>query len=141
VYVTVFNPSDSPVLLDEQGRSVGGGEWSPAETTDSVTKAALDSGGLLKVEAPEGDFDRNRQSPQAIEAFERTSKYAERGEQLEGKDKAALRKIADKHGMVEEGDDPKVADLRRRLVESDVELTTKQQPKKSAASEPQKDKE
>lgn len=72
MYVTVFNASDTPVLLDEDGRSVGGGEWATADPDDAVTAAALEAGDLVEVETPDEDVDERYQNPQAMETFKQT---------------------------------------------------------------------
>lgn len=141
MYVTVFNPSDSPVLLDEEGRSVGGGEWATAETTDDVTKAALADGRLVKVDAPESDPDRRYFNAQALGTFEQTARYGERSDTLSEKDKPQLVKIARSQGVIGDEDDLSVTELRRKLVRSDVELKQTPAKKSAAAPAPQNPKE
>lgn len=39
-----FNTTDTPVLVDEGGYTIGGRGWGAIETTDSIAKAELDAG-------------------------------------------------------------------------------------------------
>lgn len=43
----VFNPTDQPVVIDDEGRVLGGGEWAELDTTDDLIKSLLDREQLL----------------------------------------------------------------------------------------------
>jgi hypothetical protein len=59
-----YNPTDSPVLLDRDGRTLGGGEWGWADPSD--VQDAVDSGRLVKAAKP-GKGAR----PEAADAYDR----------------------------------------------------------------------
>lgn len=125
MYVTVFNPGESPVVISERGNVVGGGEWATAETTDAACSAALEAGTVLKVDQP-GTEDVGHEAGSVLD---QTARYADRAEVVAGMDKAALMKIATRAHLVSRDEDPLRADLERRLIESDVELKAQQKPK------------
>lgn len=136
MYQTVYNPSDQPVVLDASGRSVGGGEWATAQSTDDTTKAALASGQLVVAEPPAEDAPATHLNPQAVAAFETTARYGERSEQIKDYDKAALEKVARREGLIGEDDDLLVGELRSKLVESDRDLTKTRSTTSPAAAKP-----
>lgn len=63
-----FNPTDSPVLIDDDGHTLPGGEWGPALTTESAVKAALEAGQLVWSQDPSDDAD-----PAAVAASKRVA--------------------------------------------------------------------
>ena len=73
-YVTAYNTTDRPVLIDDEGRTLGGGEWGPVLTTEEPARMALDAGTLVKVAEPKNLDDV---TPEARSAFERTSELEE----------------------------------------------------------------
>lgn len=75
VYQTVFNRLDTPVVIDTEGRSIGGGEWGTVNTEEEAVKRALEAEWLTEVEERE---DTDNIDPRAAEAFEQTRKM--RGE-------------------------------------------------------------
>jgi hypothetical protein len=46
MHVVGYNTTDRPVLLDAEGRSLGGGEFGAVDTTSDEVKAAVDRGDL-----------------------------------------------------------------------------------------------
>jgi hypothetical protein len=96
--VTVFNTTDRPVVLDAEGREVGGGEWGTADSTAEAAKAGLEpGGGLVRAEIPDtGDVN-----PQARAAAERTARLAERHTALTALDPKVLDRLAAKAGLPE----------------------------------------
>lgn len=129
MYVTVFNPGQTPVVLDDRGRTLGGGEWGTSRTTDQLTSQGLISGALVEAQGGDG----NDLSSGAAAAFELTAKYTERAAQIADLDKQALLKLARKNHLIGEDEDPLKAELERLLVESDADLTVKP-TRKTAAS-------
>lgn len=88
--VTVFNTTDQPVLVDADGREVGGREWGTADTTAAATKAAFDNGSLIRADIPaEGEVN-----PLAAEAAARTDRLTARRDFLQGADQATLDRLA-----------------------------------------------
>lgn len=49
-----YNTTDSGIVIDDEGHSVGGGDRIETEETDQIS-AALDAGTLIEVEEPEQD--------------------------------------------------------------------------------------
>jgi len=45
-YQAVHNVTDHPIILDEEGHQLGGGEWGIADPTSELTAAALEAGDL-----------------------------------------------------------------------------------------------
>lgn len=68
MYITVFNPTDQPVVVDDEGRTVAGHSWSPALSTADEVKTALDDGRLVKVSANPATKDLDEDAKQALEA-------------------------------------------------------------------------
>lgn len=64
-YAVHFNTTDSPVVIDDDGRAIAGGTWAPARTTSPQVTDAVVAGRLVEVAKPDGD-DVN---PAAAEAF------------------------------------------------------------------------
>lgn len=71
-YRTVYNTLDRPVGIDDDGRTIGGGEYGTVLTTGKAGEqadAAIDRGDLVVVERPAGDGPVN---PDALAAFDAT---------------------------------------------------------------------
>ncbi len=51
----LYNPTDSPVVLDADGRTLAGGEWGWADS--KFVGDDLDSGRLVKADKPAKDAD------------------------------------------------------------------------------------
>ena len=66
---TYFNTTHGPVTIDDEGKTVGGGEWAALDSTKQV-RSALKSGWLVEVDEPE---EVKRTSP-AAQAFKEVDK-------------------------------------------------------------------
>ena len=75
MFRTAYNTTDAPVVVDSEGRSIGGGEWGTVETTEDAVKAALEAGSL-EIIAGELD-DGPGQNPDALKAQEETQRLAD----------------------------------------------------------------
>jgi hypothetical protein len=42
-----FNPTDSPVVLDAEGHTLGGGEWAEVDPTSDLVSVLVEQGRLL----------------------------------------------------------------------------------------------
>ncbi|HVL32572.1 MAG TPA: hypothetical protein VM600_03220 [Actinomycetota bacterium] len=91
---TAFNTTDAPVVIDERGRTIGGGEWGAVDTDCAAATAALADGRLRLV----GDIP-SESAPAALAAAARTNELAARAKRLEGLDESALRRIAERAGV------------------------------------------
>lgn len=69
VYRLAFNPTDSPVIVSKDGRTLGGGEFGPVDADDKAVQAAVDADRLVwRDDAAEVDADeRNEQATAALE--------------------------------------------------------------------------
>lgn len=79
MYVAAYVPGDTPVVIDRDGRTLGGREWGPVLTTEDEAKSAFSDGRLIKVTAEDVEAV-NPDARAAIEAaseLERTRKEAE----------------------------------------------------------------
>lgn len=90
---TAFNSTDSPIEIDAEGRTIGGGEWGTVDTTSDLVKTAAETGGLeIYRDLDEGPG----QNPDAIEAIRTTRSTQERLEQAQALDRDALDEAATK---------------------------------------------
>lgn len=67
-YRTAYNPTDVPVVIDDDGRVAAGREWSPVLASHELVKAAVERGGLVFVDEPKDGADG-----QAGDAFAATN--------------------------------------------------------------------
>jgi hypothetical protein len=49
----IYNPTDSPVVVDDEGHTLGGGEWGWADSRD--IDDAIEAGRLVKADPPAKD--------------------------------------------------------------------------------------
>lgn len=70
MYITAFNTTDRPVVIDDEGRTLGGQSWGPVLTTADQVKEALAAGALVKVTADASAEDLSPDAKTAIEATE-----------------------------------------------------------------------
>ncbi len=111
-YVTVYNPSDSPVVVDEEGRVIGGQSWGTLDRSDPIAKGLLKDDLVSEVSEREGSNDV---VPAAVEAFERTKGVRERRRRASEMDVGDLRAIAEEADLIEPGEQPKPG--KKELVE------------------------
>lgn len=124
MFKTAYNPTDSPVVIDDLGHSIGGREWGAVETTDDATKAAIDGGLLVLVDEPGRGASVN---DRAAGAFARTAEIGERSKAFAGLDRDALFELAVEHEVVADDAErtPTKGELVTLLVFSDVEPPAK----------------
>lgn len=127
MHKTAYNPTDGPMVVDEEGRVIGGRDWGTVNTTDPVAKVLLDDDSILLVDRSD---DMN---PDATAAFDRTDEVAKRHETVKGLDKDSLLEVAADAGIIEEGDKVGVADLREAVAgDTSVQLPSKSNRKREA---------
>lgn len=119
-YVLAYNPSDGPVLIDGQGRTVGGREWMAVDNTDPVAKLAFDSERLLQPEPPTKNAD-----PHAVAAAKEAARLTARAKKLAALDKDVLLDAARTAGLVAEDDTPHKNDLVALLTRTDIDPPAK----------------
>lgn len=68
----VFNPTDSPVVYDAEGRTVAGGEWATVPSSDMVAEAVRE-GRLVKADKPAEDADKTAQDAYTLDDEPRRS--------------------------------------------------------------------
>lgn len=63
-----FNPTESPVVIDDHGRTVAGLDRAEVDSTSPVIKQAIDTGRLVYVDdgKPADDFDVSGSAPDVL---------------------------------------------------------------------------
>lgn len=77
MYSTAYNRTESPIVVDEDGRTLGGGEWGTVDTTGELVKAAQAAGWVVVFPDLEATADT---APDAREAIEQTKAIRDRSE-------------------------------------------------------------
>lgn len=97
MFTLAYNPTDSQVVIDAQGRILGGREWGAVDTTADETKAALESGSLHIFR----DVSPDEGNASAVnKALDQVAEVNRRAQVAEGLDKKALTKlVAPHHGQ------------------------------------------
>lgn len=117
MYRPATNVTDSPVLIDDRGRQLGGREWGPVDTTADEVKAAVDLGALVIVDPANITKDTLAEARQARDD---AAELQARHEALTALDADTTRELAETAGipltadMVD--DDGRPAEPRRRHV-------------------------
>lgn len=70
MYVAAYNPTDGPVVIDADGRTLEGRGWGPVQTTEEAAKAALDDGRLVKIARPTGGGKLTAAAEAALDAVD-----------------------------------------------------------------------
>jgi hypothetical protein len=85
---TVYNTGDSPVVVDQEGHSIGGGEWGTIDFREKAAKDYLHSGLLVEVKPPD-DGTINPAAQTAFTATEDANANVEpdKGDDDKGNDK------------------------------------------------------
>lgn len=91
MYSTAFNRTESPIVVDEDGRTIGGGEWGTVDTTAELVKANQAAGWLIVFPELEAVEDTARE---AREAIEQTASIRERAEAFGSLETEELEAIA-----------------------------------------------
>lgn len=126
MFVTAYNPTDGPVLIDDAGRVLGGGEFGPVDTTEQPTKDALEDGRLVR---PDSEPGRGA-SDEAIAAAQRAKLLEERAQAFRALDKPVLIRLAGDVDVAPGLDDdqlPAKAALVSALAYSDVPVPPKKE--------------
>lgn len=84
-YVPAYNPTDTPVAADDEGRTIGGQQWGTAHRSSTAGKAALDAGRLIEL----GELG-DSPSAEVRAAVDQAARLNERHEAFARLDKAAL---------------------------------------------------
>ena len=118
MYRTGYNPTVSPVVVDDEGRTIGGREWGTYESTEDAAQQAIDRRDLIPIK----DLDPTAETPpgvnpRALQAFEHTKVVRERKEKAAKVDKDALRQVAEDNDLIAPGQEPTATALREVLAE------------------------
>lgn len=97
MYRLAYNPTDSPVLVDAAGRTLGGREWGPVKTTADEVKVAHDAGRLVYVELDAKH--RNRVDEAASRAHDRVDELTKRSSAFDAVEKGELEQLVTKHQL------------------------------------------
>lgn len=132
MYVTAYNTSNEPLVVDVEGRGIGAHEWGTVDTTDEVAKPLLASGALVKSEAPKGDDV----SPAFLAAEERTQAVAKTAKTLAAAEPARLEALAQAYapGLAGQTKPALVAALAARGVAANAPLPDNDTPESAPQS-------
>lgn len=100
MYVTVYNPGQTSVVISDTGRVLGGGEWGVANSTDDAVKEGLAHEWLLKVQRPEAADDVRHD---VLAVFDQTEAWQQRHDAFANMEKADLLDMLVSSEVVEEG--------------------------------------
>lgn len=115
MYKTAYNTTDSPVVVDEEGRVLGGREWGTVDDTFEGVKRGAAEGRLHVFHQR---FDEGPgQNPDAIAAQQRTAELEERRKVVAELPAERVRELL---GEDDAGLD--LNDARRRVAASDLDL-------------------
>lgn len=139
MYVPAYNVTDTAVVIDSEGRTLGGGEWGAVDRHDPVAQAAIGDSRLVihpDLDASAADVDQA-----AIDAHDEAATLEGRRVELANRSGDQLYTLAAAAGFIADRapdagplSDDEVDDLRRRLARTDVPLTGGPAP--AAAPEP-----
>lgn len=128
MYVTAYNPTDGPVVVTDQGHTIGGRSWGTLDTTSDAGRRALELGDVLEVEAESSD------NADVSAALERTKAVSERAELAGNADKGKLLEAARNAGLVGDDEEPHKPELVAMLAtRTDLELELGSTRKRTAA--------
>lgn len=109
MYRLGFNPTSGPVVIDAEGRTLGGGEWGPVDSTANAVRAAVDAGALVLQDAPAEDAQT---APAASTAAAAVVEAEDRRARLGDLDREVLGELARNTGVIDAGEDtPTKAEL------------------------------
>lgn len=141
MYVPAHNVTDSPVVIDFEGRILGGGEWGVVDRTDDHAEAAVDDRRLVL--APNLDPKAKDLHPAAVDAVDLAALLEDRRAAVADLPAGKVRALAADASLVDdvdELDDLRLAFVRRMVTRrADIELPASPKPaagtvKKAAAS-------
>jgi hypothetical protein len=118
-YKLAYNPTDGPVVIDTAGRMIGGRDWGAVDTTDDLTKTAVEQGRLVLPDPP-GKGAR----PEALHAHRHAQALSDRQEAFAAADKPRLQQLAADGDLTGPDDEPSKTDLVALLVHSSVDTPT-----------------
>lgn len=128
MFVPAYNTTTGPIVIDGEGRTLGGGEWGPVDRHDDHAQQAIGDGRL--VIHPDLDVDAADVDQAAVDAADEANLLEERRTHLANVDVDQLRTLA-RSGDLDAGADAEhyagldKATLRRRLVRrTDIALTS-----------------
>ncbi len=103
----VYNTGDAPLLVDANGRTLGGGEHGLVYTGQPDVRAALDAGLLLAI----GDTDKPPPDERTTvsELRQHRPKIEARRAALARRTRGALRRLAEEYGLPSEQTDANLA--------------------------------
>lgn len=110
-YVPVCNVTDRPVVIDGEGRTLGGGEWGAALKSTDQAKGALERSELVELDGDAG-------TPEAKAAVDLARILNQRAAQFGKLDRDALLELAGEHGgneLVPSAAELSLAELRHTL--------------------------
>lgn len=133
MYKMAFNTTNSSIVIDTDGRSLGGGDWGAIDTVDDAAKPTIESGDVVTFDGKLGkDAD-----PRAVEASEQTALYTKRAAALRDLDDGVLDDLVGAAGYnADTNKTERVAFLARR---TSVELPEPEPAKTSSSTKTSKE--
>lgn len=114
-----YNTTDSPLVVDEEGRVIGGHDWGAVQMGDQLADSLLEERTLVLVDVDLTEVSNER----AVAAASFVDMLNERAAATKTLPKTRLRTAAREAGIVEEDENPTVAELRELVTEAvDVEI-------------------
>lgn len=111
MFVAAHNPTDQAVVVDDAGRTLGGGEWGVVDTTADQVKTAVDAARLTLAPDLKADSGNTADANDAARTAETAEK---RRRQLDALDADAVHALADQAGVGEGTKAAQVGELARR---------------------------
>lgn len=106
MYATAKNTSAAPLVIDEDGRTIGGGEWGTVDTTSTTVRAAVDAGSIVvRRDLDSGDVPDDA-DPALRAAVETTATIRGRAETFAALDRDTLEELALDAGLLAGEPDP-----------------------------------
>lgn len=113
---TGYNRTSAPIVVDAEGRTIGGREWGTYDSTEDAAQAAIKARDLIPLNIDIATASNPSATAQA--AFARTEQVKQRAEQVKALDKDVLHETAVESGLIAPADEPSVSDLRATVAEA-----------------------
>ena len=126
MYKTAYNTTDTPLVVDDDGRVLPARSFGTVQSTAEQVKSAVERGEVVFHDRPSKNVAI---SPEAKAAFDETDRVADRAAKFDGFERDALAVLAGA-----EGDTPTKAALVHSLALGDEDVPTKAEAKQQVAA-------
>lgn len=114
----VYNPTDTPLVIDAEGHVLGGSEWGTVESRDDTSGTLLTGRQLIEVDEPAG-VPEHELNPRFVRARKVHKDRKDKTERAAKLDKDKLRDLAEPLGVA---DDATKSELVEAVATSDVDI-------------------